>query len=395
MKQELKIADDIYYVGAQDWDRRLFDEVVPLPEGTSYNSYLIIGSEKTALIDTVDPPKGQVLLDNLEGLGISKIDYIISNHAEQDHSGFLNEMLVKFPGAKIVTNAKCKDFLKDLLLTDESKFITVNDREILSLGNKTLEFILFPWVHWPETMVTYLKEDKILFSCDFFGAHLAQSGVFADDESSLYMSAKRYYSEIMMPFRNIIKKNFHIIESLAIKMIAPSHGPVYDDPGFIINAYRDWISDDVKNEVVIPYISMHGSTAKMVDHVVQELFKNGIPVKPFNLAVTDIGHLAMGLVDAATVIIAAPTFLAGAHPAMVSAVYLFNAIKPKTRFAGIIGSYGWGSKAVEQIKSMITYKELELFEPVYIKGHPKKDDYALLDKLVKSIISKHKENNLL
>jgi len=386
MKREIK--PDIYYVGAIDWDRRLFDELIPLPDGTSYNSYLIKGSEKTALIDTVDPSKAHELMKNLEVSG-GKLDYIIANHAEQDHSGTIPEVLKQYPKARVVSTPKCKAMLIDLLHVPENKFIEVNDGDTLSLGNKTLEFIHAPWVHWPETMLTYLKEDKILFTCDFLGSHLATSKLFVEDEGMVYKAAKRYYAEIMMPFRTSIRKNLEKISGLSIDMIAPSHGPIYKNPEFIINAYREWISDDVKNEVVLAYVSMHGSTAALVDYFIDLLMKKGIEVKPFNLTVSDIGELAMAMVDAATIIIASPTVLAGAHPSAIYAAYLANALRPKAKFASIIGSYGWGGKMVEQIAGMIKNLGVELIEPVIVKGYPRHEDFKLLDKLADEIKNRH------
>jgi len=382
-----EIKKDIYYVGAVDWDRRLFDELIPLPDGTSYNAYLIKGSKKTALIDTVDPPMKDILIDNLKD---AKIDYIIAHHAEQDHSGALPRILEKYPDAKIVTNPKCKTMLIDLLLIPDDKFITVNDREILSLGDKTLEFIYAPWVHWPETMLTYLKEDKILFTCDFLGSHLATSDLFVTDESRVYEAAKRYYAEIMMPFRTTIRKNLEKIKDLEIDIIAPSHGPLYNNPEFILDAYRDWSSDEVKNEVVIPYISMHGSTKEMIDYFVDALIERGITVKPFNLTKTDIGELAMALVDTATIVVGSPTVLVGPHPNVVYAVYLANALRPKVKFASIIGSYGWGGRMVEQVAGMLTNVKIEILDPVLVKGLPKKEDFKALDRLADQILDKHK-----
>ncbi len=294
----------------------------------------------------------------------------------------------------MVTNPKCKSMLMDLLLMPDDKFITIEDRGTLSLGDKILEFIYTPWVHWPETFSTYLREDKILFSCDFFGSHLATSELFVTDEAKVYESAKRYYAEIMMPFRTPIRNNLEKIKDLQIKMIAPSHGPVYDDPEFILNAYRDWVSDEVKNEVIIPYVSMHGSTRKMVDYLVEALMEREITVKPFNLTVTDIGELAMALVDAATIVIATPTVLVGPHPSAVYAVYLANALRPKLRFAALIGSYGWGGKTEEQIKGMLTNLKAEMLEPVLIKGHPQEEDFKALDKLANEISKRHEEQNI-
>ncbi len=386
-----QLKPNIYFVGAIDWDRRLFDELIPLPDGTSYNAYLIKGSEKTALLDTVDPTKTTVLIDNLIKLGVDRIDYIIAHHAEQDHSGSIPDILMLYPDAKVVTNPKCKGMLIDLLNISEDKFITVDDGQTLSLGDKTLQFLYIPWVHWPETIGTYLQEDKIFFPCDFFGSHLATSGLFVDDEAVVYEAAKRYYAEIMMPFRAPIKKNLEKIKALEIEMIAPSHGPVYDRPEFIIDAYKDWVSDQVKNEVVLPYISMHDSTRKMVEHFVDALIERGITVKQFNLGVTDIGKLAMSLVDAATIVLGSPTVLTGAHPKVAYAAILANALRPKTKFASIIGSYGWGGRMVEQLTGLMPNLKVEILTPVIAKGHPKDDDFMALDKLADEILDKHKE----
>ena len=387
--QQLK--PNVYFVGAIDWDRRLFDELIPLPDGTSYNAYLIKGSEKTALLDTVDPTKTDVLIDNLVRIGINKIDYVVAHHAEQDHSGSIPDVLMLYPDAKVVTNAKCKAMLIDLLNIDDDRFITVDDGQTLSLGDKTLQFVYIPWVHWPETLGTFLQEDKIFFPCDFFGSHLATSSLIVDDEAVVYEAAKRYYAEIMMPFRAVIKKNLEKIKALEIEMIAPSHGPVYDRPEFIINAYKDWVSDQVKNEVVLPYISMHDSTRKMVEHFVDALIERGITVKQFNLAVTDIGKLAISLVDAATIVLGSPTVLTGAHPEVAYAAILANALRPKTKFASIIGSYGWGGRCSEQLTGLLSNLKVEILEPVIAKGCPKDDDLVALDKLADQILAKHKE----
>jgi len=390
-----EIKKDIFFVGAIHWDRRLFDELIPLPDGTSYNAYIIKGNEKIALIDTVDPATEDQLLTNLKVLGVDKIDYVISNHAEQDHSGSIPAVLKLFPEAKVVTNEKCQRFLQDLLHIPETRFITVDDGNTLSLGNKTLKFVFTPWVHWPETMVTYLVEDKILFSCDFFGSHLATSQLFVKDDPKVLEDAKRYYAEIMMPFRTIIQKNIEKVKALDLEMIAPSHGPIYLNPDFIIDAYSEWVSDNVKNEVILPYVSMHGSTESMVDYLIDALMNKGITVKPFNLTVTDIGELVMALVDAATIILATPTVLTGAHPAAVYAAFLTNALRPKLKFAGIIGSYGWGGKTVEQIKGLLSNLKVELLEPVLIKGLPKIEDLKLLDNLAETIYKKHKEAGII
>lgn len=385
------IVPNVYPVGAVDWDRRLFDELVPLPDGTSYNAYLVKGSEKTALLDTVDPEKTGVLINNLVQAGVEKIDYIIAHHGEQDHSGSIVDILLLYPAAKVVTNPRCKGMLIDLLGLDEDVFITVEDGEELSLGDKTLQFVYTPWVHWPETFSTYLKEDKFLFSCDFFGAHLATSSMFVEDEAAATDAAKRYYAEIMMPFRRQIRENLARLDELDIQYIGPSHGPVYDNPRFIIEAYKEWASEEVINEVVLGYVSMHDSTRKMAEHLCEALIERGIKVKQFDLTTMDTGKLAISLVDAATLVIGSPTVLVGAHPAAANAVFLANALKPKVKFATLFGSYGWGSKMVEQLTSMMPNIKAEMLDPVVVKGYPKDEDLAALDELADLILARHKE----
>ncbi len=388
------IRDSVYWLGAVDWDRRLFDSLIPLPDGTSYNAYLIKGKEKTALIDTVDPPMTEKLLEQLSS--ISQIDYIISHHSEQDHSGAIPAVLERFPSATVVTTEKGKDMLTNHLLIPEEQFKVVEDGEEISLGDKTLRFIHTPWVHWPETMVSYLVEDKILFSCDFFGSHIATTDLYVTDEGLVYEAAKRYFAEIMMPFSNIIKRNMTKISELDIKLICPSHGPIYDKPEFILDAYEEWISDKRENLVVIPYVSMHGTTRKMVEYLVGKLAEEGITAYQFDLVGGDIGKLAINLVGAATVVLGTPTIHAGPHPLAVYATYLLNAIRPKIKFITVIGSYGWFSNTVKQVVAMVPkLKNAEILTPVYCKGYPKEEDFKALDQLVQTIVEKHKSLQLL
>ncbi|MFC1984141.1 FprA family A-type flavoprotein [Chloroflexota bacterium] len=391
--QPREIKPGVYWVGAIDWDRRLFDALIPLPDGTSYNSYLIRGSEKTVLIDTVDSTMPDVLINHLSELGVKSIDYVVANHAEQDHSGSIPQVLEKYPEAQLVCTPKCKDMLIDLLMVPGEKVVTVNDKETISLGDRTLEFIHAPWVHWPETMLSYLREDRVLFSCDFFGSHLATTDLYVSDEGQVYEAAKRYYAEIMMPFRTIIQKNLEKVQDYAVDIIAPSHGPMHDKPEFILKAYHSWAFDEPKNTVVLPYISMHGSTRKMVEYLVGALAQRGVTVKQFDLEVTDIGKLAIALVDAATVVIGTPTVLAGSHPNVAYAVILANALRPNLKFISIIGSYGWGGKTVEQLTGIVANLKVEVLEPVLSKGLPKDADFKALDNLASTIAEKHEEHN--
>jgi flavorubredoxin len=388
-----EIIPDVHFVGAPDFDRRLFDALIPLPDGTSYNSYLVRGREKTALIDAVEPAKLHVLEAYLAD--VPKIDYLVSNHTEQDHSGGIPWVLGRYPGIQVLSSEPAKQLLVDHIGLEPAGIRAVADGERLDLGGKTLRFISTPWVHWPETMSTYLEEDKILFSCDWFGSHIAQTGLFVESAQVIMTEAKRYYAEIMMPFRKIIQKNLDKIEDLDIRLIAPSHGPIHRDPQSIIDAYRDWTDDKPHNTVVIPWASMHGSTALMVERLTTALVERGVEVLPFNMASADIGQVAMALVDAATIVVAAPTVHVGPHPAVFFAVILANALRPKVRFASILGSYGWAGMMAQTIQSAMPNLKVELLPPVIVKGLPKPADLAAVDVLAGAIAGKHKGLGLL
>ena len=378
-----KITECVSFLGAQDFDRRLFDELIPLPDGTSYNAYLVSGSEKTALIDAVDPEKIGVLQAQLRD--VDKVDYLIVQHVEQDHSGSVPWVLERYPNVQILTTPKAEPMLVDHLHIDPERITTVADGETISLGDKTLKFIHAPWVHWPETMLTYLREEKILFTCDLFGSHIASTQVCVSDKGRVYDAAKRYYAEIMVPFRTIIVKHLKRLEDYEISMIAPSHGQVYDEPEFIIDAYRHWVLDEPRNIVLLPYVSMHGSTQVMVDHLITALVDRGIEVAPFNLTVTDLGKLAEALVEAKAVVFGTPTVLVGPHPSVVSAAYLVAALRPKLKYAGVIGSYGWGGKAPETIQSLTASLKLQWLDPVMVKGLPREEDLSRIDELAEEL----------
>jgi len=383
----VKITEGVYSLRVNHFNRRLFDSLIPLPGGTSYNAYLVKGSEKTALLDSADPEKAEVLFDYLKDE--KKIDYVISHHAEQDHSGSIPLVLARYPEAKVVTNPKCKELLMTHLHIPADKFIEVKDGETLQLGGKTLEFVYLPWVHWPETMGTYLREEKCLFSCDFFGSHLATGELFSE-EHVVYEPMKRYYAEIMMPFRSNIKSHLEKLANYEIKFIAPSHGPVHSTPKFIMDIYRDWAVSEPHNKAVVAYISMHGSTYALVNRLVSRLQEAGVCVEKLNLDQLDEGRVAMALVDAATIIIGTPTVLTGAHPKAVYAAHLANLLRPKAKFVSVIGSFGWGGRAVETIAGLIPNIKAELLKPVIVKGLPTEADLEQIDGLAALIAEKHK-----
>ncbi len=387
------IRDNVEWMGAVDWDRRLFDSLIPLPDGTSYNAYLVRGSEKVALLDTVDPPKKELLLKQLED--VEHLDYVVAHHAEQDHAGAIPDVLARYPQAQVVATPKGKELLMAHLLIDEGRFITVDDGESLSLGDKTLTFMHMPWVHWPETMISYLPEERIAFTCDFFGSHVATSELYVREEWRVYEAAKRYYAEIMMPFRRLIQRHLRRMRDLDLDLIAPSHGPVYQDPDFILDAYEDWTDEEPKNIAVVPYVSMHGSTRRMVERLVGALASEGVTVYQFDLAVTDIGKWAIALVDAASLVIGSPTIHRGPHPMVHYAAYLANALRPKLCLASIIGSYGWATNTVDIIAGLIPDLKADVLDPVLCVGYPEDQDLQAVDALAAEIAARHREWGLM
>ena len=389
-----EIKNNIFYCGLNDCDRRIFDELIPLEHGTSYNSYLVKGSEKTAIIDTMYPPKTGEYLKRLAENQIGKVDYIIANHGEQDHSGSIPALLEKYPNAIVLTNSKCAENIKNMLHVPAEKIREVADGEEVSLGDKTLKFIFAPGVHWPDTMFTYIKEDNVICTCDFLGAHYTFSDVFAVESKELEKSAKRYYAEIMMPFRMMCKRYTQMIKDMNVDMILPSHGPVYKNPSFILDLYADWTSDTPKNLVVLPYVSMYNSTMEMIDRLAEKLNAEGIETFKFDIVDDDLGDLAMALVDAATIVMGTSMVLAGPHPMAVNVAYLAAVLRPKAKFASLIGSYGWGGKLFDIIVNLLAPLKLDLIEPIQIKGKPVEEDFKKVDEMAKTILEKHKSIGL-
>lgn len=386
------IKDGVYYCGVEDFGRKIFDQLIPLPHGTTYNSYFIEGSKKRALIDTSYSKTIKEFIENLNGKG-EFIDYIIANHAEGDHSEALVKVLQLNPNAKVVTNKKCMDLLIDQYAIPENKFQIINDGDEISLGNKTLRFHLAPWVHWPDTMFTHLVEDNILFTCDFLGAHITynQGQFYAQETQEYLLSAKRYYAEIMMPFRPHCKKYLDKIKEINPSMICPSHGGVYKNPDFILDAYYEWTADTPKNKVVIPFVSMYQNTERMVDRLAEKLREEGVEVHKFDLISDDIGDLAVELVDAATVVFGASMVLAMPHPYAFFGVYLTNALRPNVKFMSILGSYGWGGNLVGKIEENTTLLQAEKLDYITVKGRAKQEDLERIDALAHTIAQKHKE----
>lgn len=389
----IAIKKDIFWVGVKDPDREVFDGLMPLPQGTTYNSYLVVGSEKTALIDTCEPEFLEALLANLAG--IEKIDYIVSHHAEQDHSGSIPVLLAKYPEATLLCLQKNKEMLQDLMTIPEDRIQVVEDGGEVSLGNKTIRFMHCPWVHWPETAITYIPEDKVLFPCDFLGSHHSFTNIFAGDNPAVYKGAKEYYVQIMMLYSKMTAKHLDRIKALDIEMICPSHGSVYDKPQIILDLYEKWMRGAPENLALIAYVSTHGSTKIMAEHLKAALEKRGVKVALKNLIGLPLNELAGELTDAATIVLGSSVIMAALHPLAVYTAFLLDRLKPKAKFVAVIGSYGWSPNPLKKAAELLPSWKVEVVGSVIAKGHPDAQALAELDALADNIAAKHRAAGLL
>ncbi|MEM1538405.1 MAG: FprA family A-type flavoprotein [Candidatus Nezhaarchaeales archaeon] len=391
VKEVVKLSENVYWVGSRDWNRRLFDALIPLPKGTSYNAYLVIGGKENALIDTVNPGFEGELEEKIRViLSPEAINYVVMNHAEPDHAGAIPHLMKIAPKAKLITSSRGAKMAKTFYAVPQDRIKVVSDNETLDLGGKTLRFIEAPMLHWPETIFTYLQEDKILFPCDFFGAHLA-GGLYDYEVEDLLVHAQRYWGEIMMPFKAMAQKALEKLYGLEIKMIAPSHGPIYRNPERILNAYRRWAKGETRKKATIAYVTMWSSTEKMVKQMAEILAAEGVEVAFHNLAVTDIGDLVKDLVDSRAIVLGAPTVLGGAHPLAVYAVYLVRALRPPIKFAAILSSYGWGGGAIKQVREVLEQLKVEAVGSVDVNGPPTEESIRQIGEIGMLLAKKIKE----
>ena len=386
-----ELSKDVFSVGIKDWNRRLFDSLIPLPQGTTYNSYLIKGKDKTALIDTVNPGCENEFLQRINQVSNSKkIDYLIMNHAEPDHSSAIPVIMEESKNAILITSEKGAKMAQTFYDIPENRIKIVKDGETLDLGGKKLQFIYAPWLHWPETMFTYLIEDKILFPCDFFGAH-ASEGIYDDDVDDLIPYAKRYYGEIMMPFNHMGAKAMEKIKDLPIKIIGPSHGPIYKNPKKILNEYEKWTKGVTKEKVIIVYVSMWKSTEKMIDTITETLLSNNIKVIKYNLTNADLGDIAKDLVDSKAIVFGGPTVLGGLHPLGIYGLHLVKALRPPLKYGVVLSSYGWGGGAMRQVSEILGPSNMEIIGTHEINGPPKEIDYKKTIELGEMLAKKIKK----
>jgi flavorubredoxin len=362
----VKLKENIYWVGAVDWNIRDFHGYIT-GRGVTYNSYLII-DDKITLIDSV---KYQFFSEWLERIrqivDPAKIDYLICNHIEPDHSGALSEFVRQFPNIKIFSTKMAQSGLAKYYgpgLPVE----TVKTGDKLKLGKKTLNFLEVPMVHWPDSMFSYMPEDKLLFSNDGFGQHIATSGHFDDevDESIVMFEAAKYYANLLIHLspliQNILKKVSEL--KLEIDMIAPSHGIIWrKDPGKIIHAYDDWSQYKSKEKVLVIYDTMWGSTEKMAKILVDSVADSGIEVKLIKLRATHRSDIMTEILDSRGFFLGSPTLHGNLFPTISALMCYMKGLKPQKKIVSVFGSYGWSGEAVQILIDTCKEIKLDIIEP--------------------------------
>jgi len=376
----IEILPGIYSVGVLDWKVRNFHgHTYTTQRGSSYNSYLIL-DDKITLVDTVYGPFAQELIDNIrEIIPPEKIDYIIANHVETDHSGALPSLMPLCPKAKILGTAKCKDGLYKHYYGNWD-FQVVKTGDELKLGRRTLTFIEAPMIHWPDSMFTYCPQDALLMPNDAFGQHYAVAECFDDkvDQCSLMDEAEKYYANILWPLGNVILRKIEEIQKLniPIKMIAPSHGVIWrKDPGKIINSYIAWAKSQTKKKIVIAYETMWGSTEKMARRIAEGAIAAGIEAKVYDVAESDRTEIITQMLTAQGFLFGSSTHDNDMLPNIAAFLEIVKGLKPKARQAGFFGSYGWAGGALREMQEALGGSGLE-FHPssVAVKYVPDKEE---------------------
>jgi flavorubredoxin len=376
----VEIKKDIFWVGAVDWNIRTFHgHTYSTNRGTTYNAYLII-DEKVTLVDAVLGHFTTEMVERIkEIIDPLRVDYIVVNHIESDHSGALPEIIKICPKAKLYGTVKCKEGLEKHYYGNWD-FQVVKTGDTLKLGKRTLTFIEAPMIHWPDSMFSYCKEEKLLLPNDAFGQHYATSERFDDetDGAVLMDEAAKYYGNILWPLSSVILKKIEEIKKMgiAIDMIAPSHGIIWrKDPMKIVNAYLSWTRNETRPKAVIVYESMWGATEKMARKIAESLIDGKIAVKLFDVAVSDRSEIIRQMLDAKGFIFGSSTHDNGMLPAIAGFLQFFKGLKPKNRVAAAFGSYGWAGGAIKEIEDAIKASGAELAQPgLGVKYVPNADE---------------------
>jgi flavorubredoxin len=391
---KVSLAEGINWVGVVDWNLRDFHDFITR-RGTTYNAYLIL-DEKTALVDTVKHAFSNELLQNISEITtLEKIDYIIINHVEMDHSSSLPIIAKQAKNATIIASERGKDAIIEHYGADFN-IQTVKTGDELKLGKRTLRFVEAPMLHWPDSMFTYVVEDKILMPNDAFGQHLATSERFDDevDEHVLMEEATKYYANILMPLAPLITRKIQEVVQMGIPiaMIAPSHGIIWrSNPSKIVNAYLDWSAGKSQNKVVIVYDTMWGSTDKMARAIAEGAASQGVDVKLLKLRAADLTEAVTEILDAKAVIVGSPTLNNGMFPTLGSFLTYATGLKPKGKLWSFFGSYGWGGGAVRGMVETAKKAGFDVLEPsIEVKYVPEQEDLKKCFELGQQIAAKIK-----
>lgn len=346
----VEIKPGLFWIGSEDPDLRTFDDLFPTEHGTTYNAYLLKGTEKNVIIDTVKGKRTDEFMDKVRSLiDLESIDYIIANHAESDHSGSLSYLLDHCPNATVLSTGAAKTFLTNLMRRPFKSQI-VKDGEILDLGGRKLRFIMAPFMHWPDTMFTRLEEENVLFSCDAFGAHYCNQGKIFDDQVEDFTSARHFYYDcIFRPFKDKVLSAVEKIRHDVIDVLCPSHGPILrKEPWKAIQQFEAWskpTTTSSSKKMYVFYISPHGNTEKMAEAVVTGATNNELEVKSFHISHLDSRELRTLLEEADALIFGIPTINRDIPKPMWDVLAYMSTVKLKTNLAGVFGSYGWSGEA--------------------------------------------------
>ncbi len=372
------VTENIFWVGVVDWNLRDFHGYTT-PRGTTYNAYMIL-DQKIALVDTVKYVFANELVNNIQSAtDFEKIDYIVVNHVEMDHSSALPFIAEKAKNALIVASEKGKEAII-CHYGDRFNIRTVKTGDTLNLGDRMLTFVEAPMLHWPDSMMTYVTPEKILMPNDAFGQHLASSQRFDDevDEHILMEEAAKYYANILMPLGPLITRKIQEVTTLGVAptMIAPSHGIIWrSNPSRIVNAYLQWSEGKAKKKVAIVYDTMWGSTDKMAHAIADGAISQGIEVKILKLRCTDLAEIVSQILDSKAVIVGSPTLNNQMFPTLGHFLTYITGLRPKGKLWSFFGSYGWGGGAVRGMVDMARKAGFELHEPgVEVKFVPTKED---------------------
>ena len=376
----VKVLENIFWVGAVDWNKRHFHGFsYSTHRGTSYNAYLII-DKKVALVDTVDHAFSKEMIEKIkEIIDPSKIDYLIANHVESDHSGSIKEILKLAPNATIVGTENCKAGLEKHYFGNW-KFQTVKTGDTLNLGERTLTFLEAKMLHWPDTMFTYIANDALLLSNDGFGQHLASSKRFDDevDQDILMWEAGKYYANILWLYSALVVKKIEEVQKLGLKidMIAPSHGVIWrKDPMKIVTSYLKWAKGEASKKIIIVYDTMWASTEKMAKAMLDGIASEGLEVTLYRLPFSDNGDIIGELLDTKGILVGSSTINNGVLPTVSPFLREMEGLRPKNKLAAVFGSYGWGGGATSAIEKSLKLGGMDLvMPPITVKWVPNKEE---------------------